>query len=84
MPRYVPPNLATVYEQPSQEPFDPVIAAMDRKAETDYLDSLAKARGDVYALDGPHSFFRDLAAVEEARRMSTAPSPSRSQSSGNG
>jgi Phage capsid family len=30
---------------------------------------LAKTRSDVYALDGPHSFFRDLAAIEEERRM---------------
>jgi hypothetical protein len=66
-PRIVPrdPSIATINPQNSER-YDSVIEALDRAAEGRYLDSLAKTRKDVYALEGPHSFFRDLAAVAEA------------------
>jgi hypothetical protein len=68
-PRLIPsePTLANINPQPSTDRFDPVIEAVDRAADKRYLDSLAKARGDVYALEGPHSYFRDLAALSEAQ-----------------
>jgi integrase len=51
-PRIVPrdPSIATIDPQ-SSDPFDPVVAAVDRAAEGRYLDSLAKTRKDVYALE---------------------------------
>lgn len=66
MPRLV-PSIATTQPQPSHERFDPVLEAIDRRQEESYLDRLALARSDVYALDGPFSYFRDLAAIEESR-----------------
>lgn len=65
MPRLVP--AIRVNPVQTHERFDPAIAAADQAATNDYLDSLARTRQDVYALEGPHSFFRDLAAIAEAR-----------------
>ncbi len=45
----------------------PDVRLSEQQREADRLDSLAKARSDVYALEGPHSYFRDLLTLERAR-----------------
>jgi hypothetical protein len=78
-PRLLPsePTLATVYQQPSQEPFvDRALDAADRRNEERYLDALEQERHNPYA-SGRHSYFRDLFAIAEAqlRRQGTFEAP---------
>jgi hypothetical protein len=53
-PRITPKGIASVYEQPSSEPFDSALAAVERAADGAYLDALEQERHNPYA-SGRHS-----------------------------
>jgi hypothetical protein len=76
MPRLVPSEPIAVYPPPARS-FDPVVEAMNRAAQNDYIDSLAKTRDDPYAPEGPFSFYRDLLTLHRGtvRRQGTFDSP---------